>query len=53
VQADFERAAAGGCVFAKNQLIALNPYAAMCNKMLGGVFDRLRRGEPEDTDSAA
>jgi len=31
---DFTRAAKTGSSFAKSQLVALNPYAAMCNAML-------------------
>ncbi|XP_018349650.1 PREDICTED: tetratricopeptide repeat protein 36 homolog isoform X2 [Trachymyrmex septentrionalis] len=31
---DFARAAKAGSSFAKSQLVALNPYAAMCNAML-------------------
>ncbi|XP_012536507.1 tetratricopeptide repeat protein 36 [Monomorium pharaonis] len=31
---DFTRAAKAGSSFAKSQLVALNPYAAMCNAML-------------------
>lgn len=31
---DFTRAAKGGSSFARSQLVALNPYAAMCNAML-------------------
>ncbi|XP_024878629.1 tetratricopeptide repeat protein 36 isoform X2 [Temnothorax curvispinosus] len=31
---DFIRAAKAGSSFAKSQLVALNPYAAMCNAML-------------------
>ncbi|KYM80333.1 Tetratricopeptide repeat protein 36 like protein [Atta colombica] len=31
---DFTRAAKVGSSFAKSQLVALNPYAAMCNAML-------------------
>lgn len=30
---DFEKAAALGSAFAQTQLVALNPYAAMCNKV--------------------
>ena len=38
---DFKCAAELGSPFAKSQLIALNPYAALCNKMLGEVFCKL------------
>jgi len=50
---DFETAAKLGSQFAKAQLVQMNPYAALCNKMLRGVFDRLQKGEtssPEDDD---
>lgn len=35
---DFKRAASLGSAFAKNQLVELNPYAAMCNQMLKEAF---------------
>uniref|UniRef100_A0A8D2ZH99 Tetratricopeptide repeat protein 36 n=1 Tax=Scophthalmus maximus TaxID=52904 RepID=A0A8D2ZH99_SCOMX len=41
-RADFERAAAFGSEFARQQAVALNPYAALCNKMLSGVINKLR-----------
>ncbi|PAV82962.1 hypothetical protein WR25_08186 isoform B [Diploscapter pachys] len=44
-RADFEKAANLGSSFAKLQLVALNPYAAMCNKMLSEVFQNLREGK--------
>uniref|UniRef100_A0A914HGS5 Tetratricopeptide repeat protein 36 n=1 Tax=Globodera rostochiensis TaxID=31243 RepID=A0A914HGS5_GLORO len=44
-KADFEQAAKLGSTFAKNQLIAMNPYAAMCNKMLGEMMSKFRREE--------
>ena len=47
-QADFEKAALLGSSFARNQLVAMNPYAAMCNKMLADVIGKLQRGDPED-----
>lgn len=50
-QSDFEAAARLGSEFAKTQLVVMNPYAAMCNKMLSDVMGRLRRGEPEDQQS--
>jgi hypothetical protein len=40
-------------MFAKQQLIAMNPYAAMCNKMLADVFGKLRRGENDEHEPAA
>ncbi|XP_029964481.1 tetratricopeptide repeat protein 36 [Salarias fasciatus] len=41
-RADFERAAALGSEFARQQVVALNPYAALCNKMLSEVINKLR-----------
>lgn len=35
---DFEKAAQCGSQFAKSQLVALNPYAALCNAMLQQLF---------------
>lgn len=37
---DFARAAKAGSSFAKAQLIALNPYAAMCNAMLREITSK-------------
>ncbi|KAF0294670.1 Tetratricopeptide repeat protein 36 [Amphibalanus amphitrite] len=48
---DYRRAAALGSRFAKTQLVALNPYAALCNRMLGEVIGRLQRGEPDEPKS--
>lgn len=42
---DFQLAAKLGSTFAKAQLVQLNPYAAMCNKMLHDVMMKLRAGE--------
>ncbi|KJH50214.1 tetratricopeptide repeat protein [Dictyocaulus viviparus] len=44
-KADFQRAADLGSSFAKMQVIALNPYAAMCNKMLSEIFTNLKEGK--------
>ncbi|XP_061576425.1 tetratricopeptide repeat protein 36 [Cololabis saira] len=41
-RADFERAAALGSEFARQQAVVLNPYAALCNKMLSEVINKLR-----------
>ncbi|XP_026988433.2 tetratricopeptide repeat protein 36 [Tachysurus fulvidraco] len=41
-RADFERAAALGSMFARQQAIILNPYAALCNRMLSEVISNLR-----------
>lgn len=37
---DFVRAAKAGSSFAKSQLVALNPYAAMCNAMLREITSK-------------
>lgn len=42
---EFEKAAELGSVFAKQQLVAMNPYAAMCNQMLSEIMTKFRRGE--------
>ncbi|KAE8592370.1 hypothetical protein XENTR_v10018741 [Xenopus tropicalis] len=39
---DFQRAAQLGSDFAKQQLILLNPYAALCNTMLRDMMQKLR-----------
>ncbi|KAF5292717.1 hypothetical protein FQR65_LT11185 [Abscondita terminalis] len=39
---DFNHAAKLGSFFAKNQLVELNPYAALCNQMLRQAFDSLK-----------
>uniref|UniRef100_A0A8R1HNA9 TPR_REGION domain-containing protein n=1 Tax=Caenorhabditis japonica TaxID=281687 RepID=A0A8R1HNA9_CAEJA len=44
-RADFAAAAELGSSFAKMQLVALNPYAAMCNKMLAEVFEKVKTGK--------
>ena len=41
---DFKIAAEMGSGFAKSVLVELNPYAAMCNKMLKDVFSKLEEG---------
>ncbi|CAG12805.1 unnamed protein product, partial [Tetraodon nigroviridis] len=41
-RADFEKAAALGSEFARKQAVILNPYAALCNKMLSEVINKLR-----------
>ena len=41
---DFNTAAEMGSGFAKSVLVQLNPYAAMCNKMLKDVFSKLEEG---------
>jgi hypothetical protein len=42
---DFKAAAKLGSRFAGKQVIAMNPYAALCNQMLSEAFGKLRRGE--------
>lgn len=39
---DFEKAAALGSEFARQQAVLLNPYAALCNRMLSEVINKLR-----------
>ncbi|XP_038610609.1 tetratricopeptide repeat protein 36 [Tachyglossus aculeatus] len=39
---DFERAARLGSPFARRQLVLLNPYAALCNRMLADMMGHLR-----------
>uniref|UniRef100_A0A914BZT9 Tetratricopeptide repeat protein 36 n=1 Tax=Acrobeloides nanus TaxID=290746 RepID=A0A914BZT9_9BILA len=48
---DYEKASNLGSSFAKMQLVTMNPYAAMCNKMLHDVIGKLQRGEPTCEDS--
>jgi len=43
---DFNNAANLGGQFAKQLLVAMNPYAALCNQMLSDVMSRMRQGEP-------
>ncbi|XP_063228153.1 tetratricopeptide repeat protein 36 isoform X1 [Bacillus rossius redtenbacheri] len=42
---DFQAASRLGSQFAKAQLAQLNPYAALCNKMLHDAFLKLQSGE--------
>ncbi|CAG2187158.1 Tetratricopeptide repeat protein 36 homolog,Tetratricopeptide repeat protein 36 [Mytilus edulis] len=42
---DFKHAASLGGQFAKQQVVAMNPYAAMCNQMLSEVFHKIKCGE--------
>ncbi|KAG7333126.1 hypothetical protein KOW79_003261 [Hemibagrus wyckioides] len=48
-RADFERAAALGSMFARQQAIILNPYAALCNRMLSEVISNLRNPKVPET----
>lgn len=43
----FERAAGLGSEYAKSMMVQLNPYAAMCNKMLKNIFRALETGSDE------
>jgi tetratricopeptide (TPR) repeat protein len=45
---DFSKAAKLGNMFARRQLVQLNPYAALCNQMLGQMLDNVRHGKQED-----
>ncbi|KAK7501789.1 hypothetical protein BaRGS_00006875 [Batillaria attramentaria] len=42
---DFQAAAHLGSEFAKQMVVALNPYAALCNQMLQEVMTKLRTGQ--------
>ena len=42
---DFKKAANLGGQFAQQQVVAMNPYAALCNQMLGEVMLKLRTGQ--------
>ncbi|KAM6312569.1 tetratricopeptide repeat protein 36 [Podargus strigoides] len=46
---DFKRAAQLGSAFARQQLVLLNPYSALCNQMLCEMLGRLRN--PSGTGS--
>ena len=39
---DFTKAAALGSAFAKSMVVQMNPYAAMCNKMLAEAITKLK-----------
>ncbi|KAH8419505.1 hypothetical protein KR222_000371 [Zaprionus bogoriensis] len=41
-RADFEAAAQLGSKFAREQLVEINPFAALCNQMLRQVFEQLK-----------
>ena len=42
---DFKRAANLGGKFAKEMVVALNPYAALCNQMLAEMIHKCQTGE--------
>ncbi|XP_028975860.1 tetratricopeptide repeat protein 36 [Esox lucius] len=46
---DFQRAAALGSEFARKQVVVLNPYAALCNRMLTEVIGKL--SDPAESDT--
>uniref|UniRef100_A0A4W5R0S8 Tetratricopeptide repeat domain 36 n=1 Tax=Hucho hucho TaxID=62062 RepID=A0A4W5R0S8_9TELE len=46
---DFEKAAVLGSEFARRQVVVLNPYAALCNRMLTEVINKLRNPEVSET----
>ncbi|XP_029645120.1 tetratricopeptide repeat protein 36 [Octopus sinensis] len=46
---DFKSAASRGSAFAQQMLIALNPYAALCNQMLCEVINKLKAGNIEES----
>ncbi|KAH8370025.1 hypothetical protein KR093_001899 [Drosophila rubida] len=41
-RADFEAAALLGSKFAREQLVEINPFAALCNQMLRQAYDQLK-----------
>ncbi|XP_061448602.1 tetratricopeptide repeat protein 36 isoform X1 [Rhineura floridana] len=51
---DFEQAASLGSTFARQQLVLMNPYAALCNQMLSEVVKKLHcpREEPQQEASS-
>ncbi|KAM4704129.1 forkhead box protein N5-like isoform 1-T1 [Rhinophrynus dorsalis] len=44
---DMERAAQQGSEFAKQQLVLLNPYSALCNSMLRDMVQKLHGPDPQ------
>ena len=47
---DLKKSADLGSAFAKSLLVQLNPYAAMCNKMLQNVFKAMETGSDRVED---
>jgi len=45
---DFKKSAKLGNEFAKSFVAQLNPYAALCNKMLKEMIEKVRTGEQEE-----
>ena len=44
---DFKKASNLGSLFARSQLVRMNPYAAMCNNMLSEAIGKLYSGEKD------
>ncbi|MGH0171373.1 UNVERIFIED_CONTAM: hypothetical protein FKN15_074434 [Acipenser sinensis] len=42
---DFQRAACLGSAFARQQVVNMNPYTALCNSMLAQVINKMRNPE--------
>ena len=42
---DMKKSAELGNEFAKSMVVQLNPYAALCNKMLKDMIDKVRSGQ--------
>ena len=42
---DFKQAACLGSPFAKQMVVKMNPYAALCNQMLADVMQKMKDGE--------
>jgi len=42
---DFKQAACLGSPFAKQMVVKMNPYAALCNQMLADVMHKMKNGE--------
>ncbi|XP_073422585.1 tetratricopeptide repeat protein 36 [Dendrobates tinctorius] len=45
---DFQKAAQLGSDFARQQLVLLNPYAALCNRMLRDMVQKLQESDIQD-----
>lgn len=52
-RSDFQKAADLGSAFAKQQLVALNPYAALCNSMLSQMMSNAVKGEPTNSSGSS
>ncbi|XP_067946175.1 tetratricopeptide repeat protein 36-like [Watersipora subatra] len=51
--ADFKKADELGGKFAKQQLAALNPYAALCNQMVSQMMSKVAKGEATNSGDPA